>query len=128
MTASRESTPRRALTERLGRDLGRVINADEAIARYGAATVQPLFDGMLTADDLALDVVDDFRAVRGGPALYRRAIEEGIDAVPEAPESMRRLFAEMESVPDWVDWDQLRRGSIAYFRAGPLVPFVFTCA
>jgi hypothetical protein len=34
----------------------------------------------------------------------------------------------MESVPEWVDWDQLRRGSIAYFRAGPLVPFVFTCA
>jgi ER-bound oxygenase mpaB/B'/Rubber oxygenase, catalytic domain len=128
MTASRESTPRRALTELRGRDLGRVINADEAIARYGTDTVQPLFDGMLTADDLALDVVDDFRAMHGGPALYRRAIEEGIDAVPEAPESMRRMFEQMESVPDWVDWDQLRRGSIAYFRAGPLVPFVFTCA
>lgn len=83
---------------------------------------------MLTADDLALDVVEDFRAVRGGMTLYRRAVEEGIDAVPEAPESMRRLFAAMESVPDWVDRDQLRRGSVAYFRAEPMVPFVFTCA
>lgn len=108
--------------------LGRVVEVDAARRRYGTDAVQPLLDGMLTADDVALAVVEDFRRIRGGPAMYRRAVEEGIDAVPEAPESMRRLFAAMESVPDWVDWDQLRRGSIAYFRAGPLVPFVFTCA
>jgi hypothetical protein len=108
--------------------LGRVVNVDGVVSRYGIEAVRPLLDGMLTADDLALAVVEDFRRLRGGPAMYRRAVEEGIDSVPEAPESMRRLFAEMESVPEWVDWDQLRRGSIAYFRAGPLVPFVFTCA
>jgi hypothetical protein len=108
--------------------LGRVVNVDDAVSRYGIEAVGPLLEGMLTADDLALAVVEDFRRLRGGPAVYRRAVEEGIDSVPEAPESMRRLFAAMESVPEWVDWDQLRRGSIAYFRAGPLVPFVFTCA
>jgi hypothetical protein len=128
MTVSPESRTRPLGTSRAGRDLKRVVNAEATERRYGADVVQPLLDGMLTADDLALDVVEDFRAMRGGMALYRRAVEEGIDSVPEAPESMRRLFAAMESVPDWVDWDQLRRGSIAYFRAGPMVPFVFTCA
>jgi hypothetical protein len=108
--------------------LGRVVRHEEAVARFGADVIGPLVDGMLTADDLALAVVEDFRRIRGGPALYRRAVEEGIESVPEAPESMKRLFAAMESVPEWVDWDQLRRGSIAYFRAGPMVPFVFTCA
>src|SRR5882757_4660277 len=91
--------------------LGRVVNVDAAVRRYGAEAIEPLLDGMLTGDDLALAVVEDFRRVRGGPAMYRRAVEQGIEAVPEAPESMRRLFAAMESVPGWVDWEQLRRGS-----------------
>jgi hypothetical protein len=131
MTASPETRARPLGTQCAGRDLGRVVNVEDAERRYGTGLVEALLDGMLTADDLALDVVEDFRRIGGGPALYRRAVEEGIDAVPEAPESMRRLFAEMESVPDWVDWvdwEQLRRGSVAYFRAGPMVPFVFTCA
>jgi hypothetical protein len=128
MTAAADPTPREARNRRAPRDLGRLVNVDQAIERYGADAVQPLIDGCLTADDLALEVVDDLRRVRGGREMYQRAVDEGIDAVPEAPDSMKRLFAEMESVPDWVDWEQLRRGSIAYFRAGPLVPFVFTCA
>ena len=72
--------------------LGRVVDVDGVVSRYGIEAVRPLLDGMLTADDLALAVVEDFRRLRGGPAMYRRAVEEGIDSVPEAPESMRRLF------------------------------------
>jgi hypothetical protein len=60
--------------------------------------------------------------------MFAQALDHGIETVPDAPESLRRLFAELDSRPDWVDDDQLRRGSVAYFRAGPMVSFALTCS
>src|SRR6476661_5384945 len=37
-----------------------------------------------------------------GREMVQQALDHGIDSVPDAPESMRELFAEFETVPDWV--------------------------
>ena len=37
-----------------------------------------------------------------GRAMLDKALEEGIEAVPHAPESMKRLFREREVAPTWM--------------------------
>jgi hypothetical protein len=41
--------------------------------------------------------------------LFERALAGGIDSVADAPEPLRAFFVRVETVPDWVDWDQIRR-------------------
>ena len=53
-----------------------------------------------------------------GRRMFQRALDHGIDSVDEPPDSLVRLFAQLDHRPPWVDDDQLRRGSIAYFREG----------
>jgi hypothetical protein len=50
--------------------------------------------------------------------LFDRAAAEGIDNVPEAPEPLREFFIGVESAPDWVDWDKVRKGQRALRRGG----------
>src|SRR6185312_14866786 len=50
--------------------------------------------------------------------LFDRALAEGIANVPEAPDPLREFFIEVESRPDWVDADKLRRGQRALRRGG----------
>ena len=38
--------------------------------------------------------------------------------------SLADFFAHLDRVPDWVDFDQIHRGAVAFWRAGPLVPMV----
>ena len=111
-----------------GRRLGRVNGAEEATDRYGAAAMSEIFDGFLEYDELAQAAMDDFHGIGGGQRMLHEALDHGIESVGDAPESLRALFAQVDQVPEWVDWDQLRRGSIAYWRPGPLVSFVFTTA
>ncbi|MEM7091743.1 MAG: oxygenase MpaB family protein [Actinomycetota bacterium] len=111
-------------------ELGRCANVAEVMARHGEAAVQPVIDGYMTADDLALEVLDDFAALPGasGRRMFRQALDHGIETVEDPPDSLVRLFELLDNRPDWVDDEQLRRGSIAYFRAGPMVSFALTCS
>ena len=49
-----------------------------------------------------------------GPERSRELLDEalrvGVDNVADAPESMRALFAEFETIPDWVDPELVRAG------------------
>ncbi|XVA01317.1 oxygenase MpaB family protein [Prescottella equi] len=49
---------------------------------------------------------------------FRRALAEGIDAVPDAPEPLRAYFAMLEATPDWVDRDLLALGARTLRRVG----------
>jgi hypothetical protein len=49
--------------------------------------------------------------------LFDEASSKGIAAVPNAPAPLRDFFTQVEATPDWVDWDQIRRGQRA-LRAG----------
>ena len=81
-----------------------VRNADVALARYGTLGAAYL-EGMWVGDPLADACADD--AVRIGRGRYMRLLREalgsGIRTVPDAPDSLRALFAELDAVPGWVD-------------------------
>lgn len=119
-------------TNRSGRTLGRTINVDGAIAQYGEDAMQMIFDGFLTCDEPAMAVVDHYSRMQGGHRLMmehlNKALEEGIGAVEGAAPPLVALFEQLDAIPDWVDWDQLHRGAIAYFRPGKLVSLTLTCA
>ncbi|WP_255772443.1 oxygenase MpaB family protein [Mycobacteroides abscessus] len=51
-----------------------------------------------------------------GTELLDRALARGIDSVPDAPDSMRALFEEFESLPAWLDRTQLERGAATWRR------------
>lgn len=71
-------------------------------------------------------LADDFAALYpklGYPkarAMLDTALDHGIEKVEDAPEALRLLFAELDSVPAWVDWERVERGAAAMRRYAPL--------
>lgn len=89
-----------------------VPNASEAIARYGQFG-RDWIAGVRTGDRLADAVVADFaRLPKGaGMTMLTDATQNGIDAVPDAPDSLKALFAQVDEIPEWVDWQKIDRAS-----------------
>lgn len=83
---------------------------------------QEYIDEMWRGDPVAEQFVAETVFGDLGPQATRqlvdRALDDGIDAVPEAPESMRALFAEFEEVPDWVDPELVEEGARIWRRWG----------
>lgn len=72
-------------------------------------------------DALADEVVQDIfvkMGFRAGGMLLEKVLNEGINSVPEAPPSLKRMFAEIEPTPEWVDWDLLETGAAFCRRTG----------
>ncbi len=84
---------------------------DEAVRRFGDLAA-PYFDGMWIGDPLADAFVADFATIGHGRGMrmLRQACTQGIDAVDDPPDSLRALFAELDDVPDWVDFEVLNHG------------------
>ena len=99
----------------------RFLNATAARGRFGDR-VDRLGEFLLRVDPLADAVVEAIEAMPAGAgwALFRRAAQSGIANTPDAPDAMRALFAQVERVPVWVDWETLDRGGAVLRRAGPL--------
>lgn len=97
----------------------RAVNLAEARARYGDL-VDRFLPALTRSDPLADAVARDFAELgrSKGRALLDRALKEGIGAAPDAPESLRALFAQLDHVPVWVDWAALDRASDVLFRTG----------
>lgn len=123
---------------RLGRPLrvmGRVKGVDEQLMeRIGRA--------FLERDELGARLADAIRMRAGEPssevgergtsrsgrsdhqpervtmAQFTTALEHGVAAVPDAPPALADFFAEVERVPDWVDWELLTEGGGIFRRLG----------
>jgi hypothetical protein len=70
----------------------------------------------LTVGDEPMDRLVEWMTAAGMEQtrpLFDRALTEGIDNVPEAPEPLREFFVQIETIPDWVDPDRLRKGARA---------------
>lgn len=110
-----------------GRDLGRVVNLEATCRRYGRERVLEYADAYSVGDELSYAVLRDIKELDGfGWRELWHALEHGVDALEDPPESVVRLFADAEREPDWLDWEQLRRGAVAYWRSGAIVLLALT--
>jgi hypothetical protein len=84
------------------------------------AVARAFVDGLNVGDPVAERFVAETYhgelGARKARDLVERAQREGIDNVPEAPESMRVLFEEFEQLPDWVDPDLVEEGAAVWRR------------
>jgi len=104
-------------------DLGRVVNLEELKSRFDPQVVQSFVDHMLLADEVGYAAYKAIRPLRAeGRDMVEQALQHGIDSVDNPPAELIALFNELDTVPQWVDWDQLNRGCIAMWRAGRFVP------
>ncbi|NKY87273.1 oxygenase MpaB family protein [Nocardia veterana] len=74
----------------------------------------------LLVGDEPMDRLVDWMVAEGTDRtrpLFERILREGIAAVPEAPGPLRDFFTRYEAVPDWVDWERIRRAE-QVFRMG----------
>ena len=87
-----------------------------------ARTVALLAEDMHAGDPVAERFVDDVffgpDGYSAGRRLLDRALEHGIDSIEDAPPAMRELFAEFETVPDWVDPELVEQGAAVWRRWG----------
>ena len=75
----------------------------------------------LTVGDEPMDRLVEWMSAAGMEQtrpLFDRALTEGIANMPDAPDPLREFFVQIETVPDWVDPDKLRRGARALRRGG----------
>ncbi len=75
----------------------------------------------LTQGDPAMDSLVEWMNDAGVGAnrpLFERALEHGIESVPDAPEPLRDFFTAVESTPDWVDYSKLELAAQALNSGG----------
>ncbi|EYF00964.1 oxygenase MpaB family protein [Chondromyces apiculatus] len=73
------------------------------------------------ADPVAEALARDVHLPRGqaeGRKLLDRALARGVDAIPDPPPSLRRLFAEIEVRPPWLDERLVELGARVFRRYG----------
>lgn len=106
----------------------RVRKAWRALFRFdpqpGDDYVRAFANAYYDADPVAEAFVDEVYFQRGsgeGRRMLDQAIEHGIEAVPDAPESMRALFEEFERDPAWVDHEHVALGAKVFRRWGTAV-------
>ena len=83
--------------------------------------VRTLGEMYYDADPACEAFVDEVYLQRGAPAgraLLERALTEGIDAMADAPASLRALFADIDTDPAWVAPVLVERGAKAFRRYG----------
>jgi hypothetical protein len=86
-----------------------------------AAMCEDLFAGDPVAERFVAEVMHGEIGPKAGRAMLETALVEGIDAVVDAPESMRALFAEFETVPDWVVPELVEQGAAIWRRWGTML-------
>ena len=89
--------------------VGRVRAVDEDL-------MARLADGFMEVDELGGELARAMRLPAEDPNRvsmddFRKAVEGGLEAVTDAPPALRKFFETVESVPSWVDWEQVERGA-----------------
>ena len=105
--------------------LGRVVNLDAVKRSHDPQLVDAVVENMIRGDDLGYEAWLSLRPLKTrGKQVVEDALRNGIASTPDATPELAALFDQVDTVPDWVDWEQLDRGCVAYWRTGTLVPIV----
>ncbi|WP_278262445.1 oxygenase MpaB family protein [Nocardia sp. AG03] len=86
-----------------------------------AALCADLFTGDPVAERFVAEVLHGDIGSTAGRRMLDTALAEGIAAVPDAPDALRALFAEFETVPDWVVPDLVEQGAAIWRRWGTML-------
>lgn len=99
----------------------RFVNRDAARQRFGDR-VDQLGACLNRTDPLADALVERFATLPPGEGVAQLdlALSHGIDHVKDAPDELRALFADLDAVPHWVDWNEVHRGGGVLVSAGLL--------
>lgn len=103
-----------ALTSRLTEQAGADVSLDDDCA-------EAMGRGLGAGDALGDAWYADARSrgsVRQARAEFTTALEGGVDAVADPAPSLVALFGQIDSEPDWLDWDLLDRGARVFRRYG----------
>lgn len=99
-----------------------VLGFDPAPPDHVVATIASLY---YDADPLAEAFVEEVylgtganRGPAAGRAMLDQAIAGGVGSVPDAPASLKALFADIEVTPAWVDRALVDRGATVFRRYG----------
>lgn len=99
--------------------IAREAHGDEPVDRYLShlRVGDPLGDAlMLPTNRLPRHEVD---------RLLNEAIDHGVDSLTDAPAVLSALFEELDRVPPWVDWREMRHASARILRSGMLTGLAF---
>ncbi|TWV33868.1 DUF2236 domain-containing protein [Streptomyces misionensis] len=110
--------------EERGRRIGRILRRVAGVRHVDEELLDRIGRRMYARDEpgaaLARAMRRDGRpgAERVTMAQFDRALNEGIQAVPDAPPELVRFFALVDAVPAWVDFDLIERGAGVVRRLG----------
>ena len=96
----------------------RYCNRDEARRRFGADADR--YASFYRVGDPLADALAASMQQGGDRAKkdFEQALRDGIRAVPNPSPELRRFFERADAMPPWVDFEELRRGALAYQRFG----------
>jgi hypothetical protein len=100
------------------RTAGRLLGFDPAPPRDVVDAVAAMYED---GDPLADAFLDEVGSAKDARAMFSKAARDGIASVPDAPATLRALFADVESSPAWLDLDQVERGARVFRRYGAAV-------
>lgn len=97
----------------------RFRNSQQAHRIFGDQT-ETYTAALLRGDPLADAVVVEIRAdsSKQARAKFELALEEGIGAVQQPGPALVALFRQVDTLPDWVDFDRMDEGGAMYVRDG----------
>ncbi|MEU5096561.1 oxygenase MpaB family protein [Streptomyces sp. NPDC020996] len=123
--SSRSRFPRRfreteALNRRQGRPLRLLLVKQGGVDEELLATIGKR---LMTRDEVGAALANALRSDTTDPdkvtmKQFRRALADGIGAVPDPPQPLKDFFAAVEPVPDWVDFDLVNEGGRVARRFG----------
>lgn len=102
----------------------RFKNPDKALEQFGPLT--ELYADMLNrGDEIADPVSREVKSPDGGKTRsdLDLALTQGADAVRNPSQALSALLNQIETVPNWVDWDMVDDGGTALLSLGPDIRF-----
>lgn len=110
---AKAGTAHARLRARVRRLTGVDLFPSDAVA---AAFKAGLCEGDPIAERFVAETYHGELGARKARELVERAQRDGIDSVPEAPESLRALVEDFDWNPDWVDTDLVEQGAAVWRR------------
>jgi hypothetical protein len=102
--------------------MGRLLRRIARVRRVDEELLDLIGRRLYARDEVGAELARAMRRVDGAGrvtmAQFRKALDEGVQAVPEAPPPLVRFFSVVEDIPDWVDADLVERGAGVVRRMG----------